>query len=1141
MSACDLLQILILARAASAVVYWNPGDAIFRHDTEFAEVKRVLGDASPPIDLVRVRVGAHSGIEDEILFAKQYASPDMDASLSGNRMDIFRTEASWVYAMKDSLYDLTEVLGSRRSLFDPRTIEAFTVDGKLLAIPSFLDMTVLYYRADLLEKYGLGVPQTWNEMEVAARTIQAGERAEGTADFFGLQWQGAPNEILTTLTYAFVASHGGGAFVNASGAVDINNPRAKAAVERVKSWFADPDISKQITPRSVLSQHLHQTKLGFLFEKSAFLLDLTHILGEIHSFKPDGFDVFGCGTRAFGHKTSFTHVPGETWEERQTTAWYWGWSVNKFSPELDEVLRAVDVLASRQQQIFKARQIYDAPTLVGLQNDSAAICDGVADPNLCTLPASRMRFIDRQLPRIGPEYFGLGRDRAKAISPIIFGRMNEYLKGLISSQDLLNLWECQIHAILYGSTDHCESCPPGLELVDAFMGCRLCPVGQAKKSWEREERCSACPRGFAAGSLGMSACLPCLPGMFAEAPGSAACSACPAGEAGNASAQSGCSRCKVGSYASLSNSTSCDACEDVLPGSTTQLLGARSPDDCVCKEGTWTGDTLARCTPCPKGMYCSPLDTRPSVLPGYYARKEDLDPFHGVWRCLREDLCPGGDAEQCIDGQVGIACSRCPDGMALQGLQCQECPGTQSYVPILILFAAFGSCAAAYYGLNKPVRLTLSVPSSTSIALSTALTTGQVLGMFDSLSLPWQGGVASVTGAMSMLVLDPDMFMVGCFVGSGSLSRYTVSFLVPFTALCCFGLLFVAFAIAGLIRPSLAWDVDKTINAMMGVLNGILIVVMRTAMAPMECYKHPNGRFSVARYPDIICDDDGHATLLGMSVMLLLGIIFPFMAAVPWALCRSVQVRSAQRSTVQRFSCLLNRYRPDCKWWCIIFMLRQVLLAFTPMVNPGDASVQLFYMVIVLSLYLILGSKFWPWKSLEHNVLDLVSIFLLMVLIIANAGVMEPSPEPSYHLNFQLACVYLLLLLYGSFVAMTLLYIYKRGPRGVFGRQYMGKPMQLEQLASDWRLSSNYFANHSPEDCLEIFSELDSFDRKRLGKALESLMTALGHKLERKCSSRSSSSGHFFRPQVAQQVLQQLRSMETAKLGPRSRENLLYV
>ena len=58
-------------------------------------------------------------------------------------------------------------------------ISAGNPGGRKLTVMEFTDAPALYYRKDLLEKYGKTPPKTWAELAETAKVIQDGERAEG--------------------------------------------------------------------------------------------------------------------------------------------------------------------------------------------------------------------------------------------------------------------------------------------------------------------------------------------------------------------------------------------------------------------------------------------------------------------------------------------------------------------------------------------------------------------------------------------------------------------------------------------------------------------------------------------------------------------------------------------------------------------------------------------------------------------------------------------------------------------------------------------------------------------------------------------------------------------------------------------------
>src|SRR5262249_22317901 len=126
-------------------------------------------------------------------------------------------------------------------------IDNDTVDGKLVAAPWFVDAGLLYYRKDLLEKYGKDVPKTWDELAGAAKAVMDGEAKAGNTAMQGYVWQGRAYEGLTCNALEWIASYGGGSIVGPDGAVTIDNPQAAKALDTAKGWIGT------ISPKGVLS------------------------------------------------------------------------------------------------------------------------------------------------------------------------------------------------------------------------------------------------------------------------------------------------------------------------------------------------------------------------------------------------------------------------------------------------------------------------------------------------------------------------------------------------------------------------------------------------------------------------------------------------------------------------------------------------------------------------------------------------------------------------------------------------------------------------------------------------------------------------------------------------------------------------
>jgi trehalose/maltose transport system substrate-binding protein len=162
--------------------------------------------------------------------------------------DVIGIDVIWPGILDGALLDLKPFFTSELSAAEPDLVSPYTVKDRVLAIPYHPHVNVLYYRADLLTKYGYHIPpQTWPELEKMAFHIQEGERAAGDKNFWGFVWPGAADEGLTCLALEWQASEGGGTIIESNRTVSVNNENAIRAWQRAVHWI------DWISPPSVTS------------------------------------------------------------------------------------------------------------------------------------------------------------------------------------------------------------------------------------------------------------------------------------------------------------------------------------------------------------------------------------------------------------------------------------------------------------------------------------------------------------------------------------------------------------------------------------------------------------------------------------------------------------------------------------------------------------------------------------------------------------------------------------------------------------------------------------------------------------------------------------------------------------------------
>ena len=185
--------------------------------------------------------------------------------------DVFTQDVVWIaeFAGAGWALPLGEYFdAAAQKDYFPGTIDACTYDGKLTALPWFVDSGMLYYRKDLLEGIGAKVPETWADLTKAAQAIQKAGKAD-----FGYLWQGKQAEVLVCDLVEVVASNNGAILAPDGHSSMLNDPKAVEAVQ----FLYDTIHTSKISPSDVLSWDEEPSRQPFTAGRGAFLRNWSYV------------------------------------------------------------------------------------------------------------------------------------------------------------------------------------------------------------------------------------------------------------------------------------------------------------------------------------------------------------------------------------------------------------------------------------------------------------------------------------------------------------------------------------------------------------------------------------------------------------------------------------------------------------------------------------------------------------------------------------------------------------------------------------------------------------------------------------------------------------------------------------------------
>ena len=275
--------------------------------------------------------GATSEVRDQYLSTILTSrSGDIDLYL----MDVVNppqyAAAGWAEPL-DGYFESPEAEQTFLEPFLDSVVEANTVDGQLYGIPGWTDAQFLYYRQDLLDKYGFEPPTSWEELKTQALAITEGE---GDPNLQGFNYQGAAIEG-TNCTFLEALWTAGGNWQADDGTVTVDSEPGQTAL----AWY-DETLSSGITKPGIAEETTDLSRQAFQAGDAVFMLNWGYAWA--HFQEDDDSEVKGAvgvaPLPAFADNSSATCVGG------------FQWAMNPFSGNKDEAFQVMQYMASYDSQ-----------------------------------------------------------------------------------------------------------------------------------------------------------------------------------------------------------------------------------------------------------------------------------------------------------------------------------------------------------------------------------------------------------------------------------------------------------------------------------------------------------------------------------------------------------------------------------------------------------------------------------------------------------------------------------------------------------------------------------------------------------------------------------------------------------------------
>jgi trehalose/maltose transport system substrate-binding protein len=268
-------------------------------------------------------------------------------------IDVLQVDAIWPGILGQHLVDLKPyVPNAVLARHFVSVVDNNMIDGRLVGMPWFVDVGLVYYRKDLLEKYGESIPETWQQLTEIARRIQDAERRAGNPRMWGGVFQARAYEGLTCNGLEWVYSHGGGGLIESDGHISINNPRTVTALQLARSWVGT------VAPQGVLSYSEEEARGVFQSGNAVFMRNWGY-----------AWSLANAKDSPIAGKVGLGALPASPGGPHAGALGGWQLAISKYSRHPEVAADLILYLTSAEEQRRRALEAAFNPTIQSLYDD----------------------------------------------------------------------------------------------------------------------------------------------------------------------------------------------------------------------------------------------------------------------------------------------------------------------------------------------------------------------------------------------------------------------------------------------------------------------------------------------------------------------------------------------------------------------------------------------------------------------------------------------------------------------------------------------------------------------------------------------------------------------------------------------------